>query len=238
VQNATDTFFKAARDLDNVAADQIEAFGTGVSTYRSGQSQSSLDFEKRIGPRGDELKTLSIQCLGLGETMNAAGMLVATCRGFIRDLLTEFAWWLVKKGTIALAAAPYTGGGSLAALLTDTGIYAAKLARKFADKLNRLAQDLGSLFAKMRELAGFLSSPTRRGLGVNLAKSFVPSFLKAAEDDVDLSAASAAEQQVTEHEAKEAEPTSPPFESLHPPEPRPQGPGLGVRWTTSGTLDE
>jgi hypothetical protein len=116
----------------------------------------------------------------------AAGMLIATCRGFIRDLLTEFAWWLVKKGTIALAAAPYTGGGSLAA----------RLAKKFADKLNTLVRDLSGLFTMMRDLAQFLGSPTRRGFGVSLAKSYFPSLAKKVDDDVSLSAANAAEQQV------------------------------------------
>jgi hypothetical protein len=173
--------------------------------------------------------------------MNGAGVLVATCRGFIRDLLTEFAWWIVKKGTIALAAAPYTGGGSLAALLTDTGIYAAKLAKNFADKLSKLARDLGGLFKKMRVLADFLGASTRRGLGVSLAKSYIPSLMKGADDQVSLSAADAAEQQVAEQEPinRKADTEPPRLETPVPPVMKKhQGPGLGARWTASGTLDE
>jgi hypothetical protein len=236
VQNAAETFFQAAQDLDGVAADQIRAYGPDVPTYREGGSPSAQEFETRVAPRGAELKTLSLQCLGLGETMNAAGMLVATTRGVIRDLLTEFAWWVVKKGTIALAAAPYTGGGSLAALLTDTTIVAAKLAKKFADKLGTLAKDLDGLFGKLQALTKVLGEPTRRALGIGLAKNLAPSIAKGIDDHVTPSAADAAEQQVAEHEANEAKP--PPFESLNPPGPRLQGPGLGAWWTTSGTLDE
>lgn len=233
VQDAAQTFFQAAQDLDVVAAEQIRAFGMEVPTYRDGGSPSAVEFESRVGTRGAELKTLSLQCLGLGETMNAAGMLVATARGIIRDLLTEFAWWLVKKGTIALAAAPYTGGSSLAALVTDTGIYSARLAKNFADKLSKLAKDLDGLFGKMRTLAHDI--PNWKTLALGFEKSALPSAAKAADDHVSLSTADAAEQQVAEHEA---EPKPPPFESLNPPGPRVQGPGLGARWTTSGTLDE
>lgn len=247
VQNAAETFFKAAQALDGVAADQIRAYGTSVPTYRSGQSKSAVAFEERVAPRGDELKVLSIQCHGLGATMNAAGALVATCRGFIRDLLTEFAWWIVRKGTIALAAAPYTGGGSLAALLTDTGIYAAKLARTFADKLDTLVRDLTALFTKMQQLAKFLNSSASRALGTSLLKSAAPAYTKAIDDHVSLSAADAAEQQVAEQQAAErraqAEPPVlqvpyPPPPTRQDPPPHRHGPGLDSVWTTSGNLDE
>jgi len=236
VQNAAETFFQAAQDLDGVAADQIRAFGMEVPTYREGGSPSAQEFESRVGVRGAELKTLSLQCHGLGWTMNGAGILVATTRGVIRDLLTEFAWWVVKKGTIALAAAPYTCGSSMALLAADVGITAAKLGTHLARKLNKLASDLGGLFGKMRQLAKFLGKPEWKAFAAGFEKNLAPSVAKAADDSVSLSAADTAEQQVAEYEANEAKP--PPFESLNPPGPKVQGPGLGARWTTSGTLDE
>jgi hypothetical protein len=240
VQNAAETFFRTAQDLDRVAAEQIKAFGTGVSTYRQGGSASAREFEARVGPRGDELKALSLQCYGLGLTMNKAGVLVATCRGVIRDLLTEFTWWLCRKATIALAAAPYTGGGSLAALLTDTGIAAAKLARRFADKLDTLVRDLNGLFGMMRKLSQVLGSPAKRALAVSLAKNYASSAAKAIDDDVRLSAADAAQQQVADQQTRPPRLTPPLPEPVTPlPQPpKRQGPGLGAHWTTSGTLDE
>lgn len=244
VQNAAETFYQAAKNLDQAAADQIRSFGTEVQTYRSGQSPSAVSFEQRVGPRGDELKALSLQCFGLGEAMNKAGLLVASCRGLIRDLLTEFTWWVFKKGVIALAAAPYTGGGSLAALLTDTCIAGAKLAKKFTDKLSVLADDLNTLRGLMQELARNLGEPLNHAIALSLGKNFVPSAAKTVDDSVSLTAADAAEQQVAEQEAAERRADADP--PLMPPEPvtplpsppKKQGPGLGARWTTTGTLDE
>jgi hypothetical protein len=241
VQNASETFFQAAKDLDRVAAEQITAFGTGMETYRTGASPSALAFESRVRPRGDELKTLSLQCLGLGDAMNTAAMMVSTCRGIIRDLLTEFTWWVFKKGTLALAAAPYTGGGSLAYLLTDTCIAGAKMAKNFADKLATLVKDLGRLSGFLRELAGILSSTEVRAFAFSVAKNYLPSATKTVDDGVSLTAADAAEHRVAEKEA--AERTSkqglPEFEAPIPPGEKPkQEPGLGAKWTTSGTLDE
>ncbi len=170
--------------------------------------------------------------------MNTAGMLVSTCRDLMRDLLAEFTWWVLQKATIALAAAPYTAGGSLAALLTDTVTFAARTATKLADKLTTLAHDLGGLFAKLRKLASLLDSSAKGVTLVTMAKNFAPSAAKARDDSATLSAANTAEHEVAERESEpESEQSGhPPFAPL-PPSPKPHGPGLGVRWTTSGTLD-
>lgn len=238
VQNAAESFFRAAQELDNVAAEQIRSFGSGMNTYRQGGSKSAQEFESRVEPRGDQLKTLSLQCLGLGHAMNMAGMLVSTCRGLMRDLLTEFTWWVLKKAAIALAAAPYTAGGSLAALLADTVTFAAQTATKLADKLTILARELGGLFAKLQRLASLLDSSVKGVTLVAMAKNFAPSAAKARDDSVDLSAATAAEHEVAEREPRpESEQSGhPPFAPLPPP--KLQGPGLESRWTTSGTLDD
>jgi hypothetical protein len=258
VQNAAETFYKAAQDLDGIAADQIRSFGIDVHTYRSGQSPSAVEFEQRIGPRSDELKALSLQCLGLGETMNVAGLLVATCRGIMRDILIEFTYWVFKKGVIALAAAPYTGGSSLAALLTDTCIYSGKVAKKLVDKLGALTTDLkgldgqlGKILANVLDKMELLAKPLGDSFGhaaaVSLGRNFAAAGAKTRDDWTSLSAANDAEFEVEAHEAAERmkDPSVPlwpppqpePITPLPPPA-KPQGPGLGARWTTSGTLDE
>lgn len=238
VQSAAETFYRAAQDLDSAAAEQIKAFGLDVPTYRSGHSPSALAFEQRIGPRGDELKTLSLQCRGLGDAMNKAGTLVASCRAVMRDLLCEFTWWLIKKGTIALAAAPYTGGGSLAALVTDATITGAKLAKKLADNLHALVEDLQGLLGLLQRLSTRFGAPAKHAIITSVGKAVAPSLAKAWDDTVTLSAADTAEQQVAEHEAAERmAKAGPPQVNAPIPEKR-QGPGLGARWTTSGSLDE
>lgn len=260
VQNAAETFYQAAQGLDGIAAEQIRSFGIDVHTYRSGRSPSAVAFEQQVGPRGDQLKALSLQCLGLGHAMNEAGMLVATCRGIMRDALTEFAYWVFKKGVIALAAAPYTGGGSLAALLTDTCVYSGQVAKKLADKLGALAKDLKKIDGRLAEvldgrvvqlldnlekLAKPLGDTVRHAAAVSLGRNYATAAAKSVDDLVSLSAADAAEQEVTRHEAAERAkhshlPLWPPPEPRTPvpPPPKKQGPGLGARWTASGTLDE
>lgn len=235
VQNATETYFRAAQDLDGLAAAQIRSFGVGVPTYRAGQSQSAVAFEKRVGPRGDELRTLSLQCLGLGHTMNFAGMLVATCRGMLRDILTEMTFWLLKKALVAVASAPYTCGTSVSLFLTDAMIYSARVTKNIADLFTTLVRDLGGLFGKLRQLAGILDSPVTRTVAVAALKNYVPSMAKAADTSETVSAADAAQHEVDEHDTKPAPPPSFP-----PPQPtKPvHGPSSSARWTTSGTLDE
>jgi hypothetical protein len=244
VQNAYQVFYQAAKDLDRVAAEQITAFGTGVDTYRQGASPSAQAFEKRVGTRGAELKTLSLRCLGLGEAMNSAALRVATCRGVFRDLLADLAWAIIQEARIALALAPYTSGGSLAALLTHTCALGARLAKDFAAKLGVLAQDLSELAHLLLRLA--------TEVGIALWKNAPPSVAKNVHDSVDLTAADAAEQKVADHDAAERaeqrEKEGPPPKLVPPTFPAPlhpipqppkkQGPGLEARWTTSGTLDE
>jgi hypothetical protein len=250
VQNAAETFYRAAQSLDGLAADQIKSFGTDVDTFRSAQSPSAVAFEKRIGPRGDELRALSLQCQGLGEAVNTAGLLVATCRGVIRDTLTEFTYWILKKGVIALAAAPYTGGGSLTALLTDTCLAGAKLARRLADQLGSLAKDLkevSRVLDTLEKLSKPLGNTWRHAAAVSLGRNYATAGAKALDDaNTDLTAADSAEQQVAAHEEAERSkdpnhplvPYPPGPVTTPPPPSKPQGPGLGARWTTSGTLDE
>jgi len=261
VQNAAETFYRAAQALDGVAGDQIRSFGIDVHTYRSGQSPSAVAFEERIGPRGDALKALSLQCQGLGEAMNTAGLLVATCRGIMRDILIEFAYWVFKKGVIALAAAPETGGGSVAAFLTDTCLFGARTAKKLADKLGGLAKDLKKLdgdLAKLwdgrlikildnlEKLAKPLGDTFRHAAAVSLGRNYATAAAKTWDDTVNLTAADAAAQEVANYEATERMkdpdnplwPLSPEPTTSVPPPVKPQGPGLGARWTTSGTLDE
>lgn len=236
VQTATATYFQAAQDLDGLAASQIRSYGLDLPTYRAGRSGSAVAFETRVGPRGDELRTLSIQGLGLGHTVNIAGMLVATCRGLMRDILTEITWWLLRKAALAVAAAPYTAGGSLTAFLTDAMITAAKAAKKLSDVLTTLARDLGGLFARLRQLAAILDSPAARVASVAALKNFVPSMAKAGDNSESLSAADDAQRDVEERTRKPAPPT---FPSQQPLPSKPvYGPPSNARWSTSGTLDD
>lgn len=234
VQTAAESYFRAAQDLDGLAASQIRSYGLDVPTYRAGRSRSAVAFETRVGPRGDELRTLSLQCLGLGHAMNAAGMLVAACRGMMRDILTELTLWLFKKAVIAVAAAPYTCGGSLTALLTDAMITGAKAAKTLADQLTALARDLGGLFAKLRQLAAILDNPAARVASVAALKNFVPSMAKAGDNSESLSAADDAQRDVDERTREPA--PSPTFPPQQPQKPV-YGPPSTARWTTSGTLD-
>lgn len=226
VADASDKFHNAAAGLDEVAANQITAFGTRIDTYRRGASQSAQAFETRVAPRGDQLKALSLQCLGLGKAMNTAGVMVSTLRGVIRDLLTEFTMWVFKKAQVALALAPYTAGGSLATLATETCISGARLAKDFVTKLGSLSKAMLELITKVAELFAPI-----------LTKNVAPSLMKGFDDVIDddnarLSQSEAAEQKVAIHEAPDCAPGSKPA----PPSPPSQAPGLGVKWTASGTL--
>jgi len=248
VQNATDTFFRAAQSMDAITADQVKSFDVEMAEFRVWGSPSAKAFEKSVGPRADELKTMSMQCLALGSAMNRAGMLVATVRGMMRDVLAEFTWWVLKKAAIALASATYTGGTSLVALVTDAVRTGAKVARKLAADLADMVGQLGGLFAKLRKLAGLLDSPVATA-AATMAQNLVPSVAKMADDQVELTATTNAEQEgaqakrdaaAAKQRADDTGSRKPDLEIDVPgvDERKEQGPGLPSTWQVSGTLDD
>lgn len=219
IDDAATALGEAATELDRIAAAQFRAY-ENVEVYRVGISQSKLPFEQRVEPRAEEIKLQSVECIGLGRAISFAGMWVAVLRGMIRDLLAEFAWGALQEVTIAMAAAPSTGGASIGAAATRVILKGVDLSRKLATKMTEVAGKLQEISAIMKRLAEFLGSRKGTALGAVL-KNTLPAFGKGVDDSADLFAPTAYERAKAEEEAR----TSPP-----PPPQRP--------WQTSGTLDE
>ena len=217
IDNATTALGEAATELDRIAADQVRAYEK-VEVYRAGISQSKLPFEQRVEPRAEEIKLQSIECSGLGRAVNFAGMWVAVLRGIIRDLLAEFAWWVLQEVAIAMSAAPFTGGGSIATGAARVILRGVDLSRKLATKMTEIAGKLQEISATLKRLAEFLGR--RKGQAVaEVLTNALPAFGKGVDDSADLFAPTA-------YERAKAE-VQPP-----PPPPPPQRP-----WSTSGNLD-
>lgn len=235
IDSATTTLHDAAVALDQIAADQFTAFES-VKVYRYGVSQSKKPFEERVGPRAEQLKLQSVGCLGLSEALSSAGTIVATVRGIIRDLLAEFAWWVLEKVAIATAAAPFTGGSSVVTAAGQVVLSGAGLAKKLAAKLTACANELNNLSALVKLLAETTATNT------------IPAFAKYADDTGDLYTPSAYDR-AEQAAGPPSEPLGPYQPTQEPPGPvqppqepcdpvQPQSARQSSSWQTSGTLDE
>jgi hypothetical protein len=208
IDNAVTALHNSALALDKLAADQFTSY-ENVKVFRLGISQSKQPFEERVEPRAEQLKLQSVKCLGLSQALSVAGMLVATVRGLIRDLLAEFAWWVLQVVTAATAAAPFTGGGSLATAAGHVVLSGSNLATRLTSALTECVGQLQGLSAKLKLLAQLT------------LESLIPAGAKYTDDTGDLYAPSS-----YERAQQEAAPPPPPPPPLPPP------------WQTSGTLDE
>lgn len=222
IDNAAAALTAAAVKLDGLAAEQFTAFNNEIPIYRNGASPSKVPFEERVEPRAEELKLLSVQCEGLGRSLIVAGTWVATIRGVMRDLLAEFAWWLLQKMAIALAAMFHSGGTSIGVFVSEAVRGGVQTSGRLMAKLEECSATLASLATKTKRLAELASTP-RRAAAVSGLQNLLPSLGKGIDDNADSYQPSAYDKA-----KEEAAPLPPP----------PGPPQLPQPWQTSGTLDE
>ena len=215
IENAVNALNTAATELDKLAAAHINALSQ-VPTYVDGGSGSFNAFFERVMPRAEDIKTQSLACAGLSSGMAIDGILVSTCRGIIRDSLANLVLKAITRGTAALAAAPYTGGGSVVAAIYDTALEAAQTAAELGEVLSKVGVKLSAMSGKLELLVDALDTP--------LARNFLTSSAKGAD-------MSEARPELTEADRAKArhEPTEQPGQAHHTP----NGP-----WRAQGTLDD
>ena len=238
IDNAATALSRAAAALDGIAAKQFTAFDSEIEVYRAGASPSKVPFEERVGPRAEELHLQSVQCEGLGRALITSGLMVSTIRGIMRDLLAEFAWWVLQRIAIAVAVAPYCGGTSVGVALTDTVRSGVQTGGKLAMLLEQCLEKLAALSAKVKQLAELMSTP-RRATAAAALQNMLPATGKAIDDT-----AQSYQPSAYDKARQEADPEPPPeTEGLGPYQPEreaPFGPAQqrSSAWQTSGTLDE
>jgi hypothetical protein len=172
IEAAVKALNAAATDLDELAAEHINALSQ-VPTYAEGGSGSFNAFFERVMPRAEDIKAQSLACAGLSSGMTVDGIMVSTCRGVIRDALANVVLRAIVKGTAALAAAPYTGGGSMATAIYDIALDAARTAKELGDVLSRVGVDLADMSGKLERLVDVL--------GTSVAKNYLTSSAKGAD---------------------------------------------------------
>lgn len=248
VENATNELTEAGATLDGIAATQVGNYAK-VSVYRAGISLSKQRFEQRVEPRAETIHLQSIACTGLGRAISFAGTWIAILRGMIRDLLAEFAWWVLQEVTIAMAVAPFTGGGSIATAATRVVFRGVELSRNLATKMMEFAGKLQEISAIMKQLAGFLDSLPGK-VATSAVKNTLPAVGKGFDDDADLYTPTkyTRAQQATDGSSGSSgssEPLGPYQPTQAPPPPQepcdpaqPQSARQASTWQTSGTLDE
>jgi hypothetical protein len=157
IDDAVKALNKAAVDLDELAKDHVGSMSE-VPTYAEGGSGSFNAFVDRVLPRAEDIETRAIACVGLANAMAIDGAVVAALRGIIRDSLALLVIKTIKWGSAAIAAAPYTGGASMGALLTDVSIESARTARELCTKLADVGIELAETAGKVGKLVDRLDN--------------------------------------------------------------------------------
>ena len=137
--------------------------------------------------------------------------MVAALRGIIRDSLALLVIKIIKWGSAAIAAAPYTGGASMGALLTDVSIESAQTARELCTKLADVGIDLADMAGKVGTLVEHLNTLAVGGMGAASA---------AARPEL------TADQAIADRRA------------ANQPAPKPSSTAPGQPWKVQGTLDD
>lgn len=104
--------------------DARDAYGTAAAAYADGLSGAAVVAGQ------------------LAELILGTGVLVATERALVRDLVAEFLWWVIEKILAGVVGAFFTAGAALVAVITWSVIEALGLAFDLSVRIARFLDDV------------------------------------------------------------------------------------------------
>jgi uncharacterized protein YukE len=161
IKAQAETWHRVSVELGKVAAENRSA----VAAVQDGWTGDAAAFYQRGADLwSDAVDIASASTADLANRVMDTGALIGSIRSFIRD---EIAGWLgdvVKWAIAAMATAPVTLGGSLAALGVAIGLKAVELADKFVAILRKLEGHLGKAAEAVRKVVDRLEEFARTTL--------------------------------------------------------------------------
>lgn len=162
IEAAANTFANISQHLSDVG----EQHKSSLSQITSWQGQSGEAYRGEAKNLAGHIANAAAGADSASNKIKTAGILVASTRALIRDLLAELAGTLITWGLGALAAATPTAGASI-------GAFIARAVAKGAEIAGRVSQYLKQLFNALDQLGGMSrgASDALRGRADDLAAS-------------------------------------------------------------------
>jgi len=158
------TWSNIAKRLDQDATDYVSA----VKNTEHWSGQAADDYRNAAEDLRAVLEATANHSLHASEGIMAAGILVATERGIIYGMISDFVGRVVVEAMVALASSWFTFGASLAAFVAAVDIDAAIQAETTALHIGKLMKALGKFgqkFDKMGARAQTLAKDLDRAGG-------------------------------------------------------------------------
>ncbi|SHG80233.1 WXG100 family type VII secretion target [Streptoalloteichus hindustanus] len=161
IQQNTEALKNQAKEVRAVADDHKRA----MASFDGWTGQSADAFRATMNKYGEELDSLAETVEGTAKVAAVTGVLVVVLRDIVRDIIAEVIAQLIKGALIALAAAAFTFGASIAGFIGFAVGKCAAVAADIASRIARLTAAFGrqgGRLAKLGESMGKLRTGFER----------------------------------------------------------------------------
>ncbi|HET6286897.1 MAG TPA: PPE domain-containing protein [Amycolatopsis sp.] len=160
VQQAAQTWNNIAAELEGVAGDYEGA----LSTTSGWDGDAAIAYRRVALQYTQSLRDVAAEAKDSAQWITTGGMVVATARALIFDIIATFIGDVITRALLALASSWFTLGGSVAAFTASVFADAVKVMAKIQKKLGKLLSAIQK-FVKRFEGSSERAREAARALG-------------------------------------------------------------------------
>lgn len=142
-------------EIASISDEYERALSSEIESWKGDAAEKYREKAKLIVA---QIRSLEDAATSVSEAVRGSGVLVATVRGIIRDLIAQVVSEIVIAAAAALASSWFTLGGSIAAFTGWAVARSAATAGKIAGKISKLLMKLASVLNKFSKLRGAVQS--------------------------------------------------------------------------------
>ncbi|MFC9256035.1 WXG100 family type VII secretion target [Amycolatopsis thailandensis] len=160
VQQAAQTWNNIAAELEAVARD----YESSLSTTSGWDGDAAIAYRRVALQYTQSLRDVAAEAKDSAQWITTGGMVVATARALIFDIIASFISDVITRALLALASSWFTLGGSVAAFTASIFADAVKVMAKIQKKLGKLLSAIQK-FVKRFEGSSERAREAARALG-------------------------------------------------------------------------
>ncbi|MEV7554042.1 PPE domain-containing protein [Amycolatopsis sp. NPDC089917] len=160
VQQAAQTWNNIAAELEAVAGD----YESSLSTTSGWDGDAAIAYRRVALQYTQSLRDVAAEAKDSAQWITTGGMVVATARALIFDIIASFISDVITRALLALASSWFTLGGSVAAFTASIFADAVKVMAKIQKKLGKLLSAIQK-FVKRFEGSSERAREAARALG-------------------------------------------------------------------------
>lgn len=146
------------KDVGQIANDYEKALASEIESWKGEAADKYRDKAAQIV---EQIRSLESASTAVSNAVRGSGVLVATVRGIIRDLIAQVVSEIIIAAAAALASSWFTLGGSIAAFTGWAVARGAATAGKIAGKISKLLMKLATILNKFSKLRGAVQALAR-----------------------------------------------------------------------------